>query len=117
MLARNGATMTEISREERALARMRQRVAEYPEGSPVTLSFDVDDLRDALKAVELNKSDVAEATRIEQLRKALELMPDEIEIFRIMRAAHGNSHSVMAKAVAARIESIRDAALIQSGER
>lgn len=45
--------------------------------------------------------------RDERMREALALLPDEIEVFRIIRGAHGNSHAVMAKAVARRIDEIR----------
>jgi Sec-independent protein translocase protein TatA len=44
----------------------------------------------------------------EKLREALSLMPDEIEIFRIMQA-EGGHHAQMAKAIGRRIEEIRTA--------
>ena len=52
-----------------------------------------------------------QATRIAELEGALEMMPDEIEVFRLMRASGKTSRSAQARAVGDRIEEIRSKAL------
>lgn len=52
-------------------------------------------------------NDTSVPGEVERLREALRLIPDEIEVFRLMRRG-GRSRMDQAQAVAARIEEIRD---------
>lgn len=53
--------------------------------------------------------------RVSELERALELMPDDIETFRLMRLG-GRNRADQARVVASRIQSVRSATLSQHGK-